>query len=1084
MFRRILKLKTSKIGGKLKVSTNRIAPLLSPNDGKLGNMFNIDNVNKWVSLANDLGPVRDSIKNQLSKEKLDDKDMYHSIPNVFAQLALNEIVLRDPAHPLHSQFIASWRACFTMIMLKDEFALDLDEDTIDLSKIDEASPIFSYVAKTYIDILNKNEEEKNVITEITMYLCKVEDAADSDARFPLALYTPRSIICPAKEFSGRIIDAPPFIKHKPVDINGKKVRLTAKEEGKPQLDIDGKPVYWVVEFQDPVAYLNENPLLSHKLSRYLTKANELYPGNAFITAFITDLASSAAAASRTNPLLAGSPMITQLKLDDDDPWTFGLNKGTVFNNHICLLTSEDLDNFYGSYDFKGDLKDGVALIPLKDNFISKHLSPVMLGNNFKQTLEQLKHNFCMRHEQGNDDSPSAIIAELVHNGYTFMRRYPKRTWIEPDDWNEHGDPRDQGDPGDSNIPPIAIWPSKIDPMGLWKTYYTFQSTSTTRARKGLVFTPIIDSVADRINEYEEGKGRERYCVKQATSFPYFLSATLHNKEPAGVLIVKPHPDTLPDNRDKHLIIGVDFGTTSTISYMTDVYIPAQNALPDVKTPTEMTFGEESVLYVSSADDCEFLSTHLFFPKKTLSDAKASFYTLLYKRSPVVSPTPKLEPKEYSPVLHTNMLLARSFTDEDRVPVEEFANSVETSLKWWSGESDSIYSGHFISQFLMMCMFKALERGAKCIYWRCAYPFSLQDSRQYVSMFTEAIRNAKKETGLHLQDGKILEKEIEHATESYAAGLHFKSRYDVGDPFPVNIEKGYVTIDIGGGSTDISIWQRQGDSDDDSDDAGNNPLSCSSIRFAGEEIISHNIDRMSENKRLELKKTINVSGANTFASSDAIPEPFRLALLNMALANIPNKEAMDSLLNTNRSRDPIRTMVKIFRFNLYSFIAYAGHMLKQLIASKCFEIKSDGIDVVLCGNGTKIIWWEPDVSFRTQLAKIFIKAAGIPDTCKVEIIDSDKHKGEVAYGLVSKPSLPDPNTISNSEFSLTYPSNFKDDIASMFSVLTQDIKAELDVGQWRSQLPTVKQDMRTIINDSSSFVDAYVVCLELLNKYFH
>jgi cell division ATPase FtsA len=61
------------------------------------------------------------------------------------------------------------------------------------------------------------------------------------------------------------------------------------------------------------------------------------------------------------------------------------------------------------------------------------------------------------------------------------------------------------------------------------------------------------------------------------------------------------------------------------------------------------------------------------------------------------------------------------------------------------------------------------------------------------------------------------------TESLAAARYFLTLSDLA----ASDEKGFVCLDIGGGTTDISIWQK---------DNGSNHRLQTSLRFAGRDIL--------------------------------------------------------------------------------------------------------------------------------------------------------------------------------------------------------------------------------------------------------
>jgi hypothetical protein len=124
-------------------------------------------------------------------------------------------------------------------------------------------------------------------------------------------------------------------------------------------------------------------------------------------------------------------------------------------------------------------------------------------------------------------------------------------------------------------------------------------------------------------------------------------------------------------------------------------------------------------------------------------------------------------------------------------------NVKTDLKWGD---DTVLAEKYLEQFLTHAAFAAAWQGAGAINWFCSYPTAFSHEAQ--KWFRDDVLKrlfgglSKESTGI---EAKFDEK-TGFVTESVAAARHFITKHP---------DEGlYLCVDIGGGTSDISVWYQK------------------------------------------------------------------------------------------------------------------------------------------------------------------------------------------------------------------------------------------------------------------------------------
>jgi hypothetical protein len=268
-------------------------------------------------------------------------------------------------------------------------------------------------------------------------------------------------------------------------------------------------------------------------------------------------------------------------------------------------------------------------------------------------------------------------------------------------------------------------------------------------------------------------------------------------------------------------------------------------------------------------------------------------------------------------------------------------------------------------------------------WRFSFPSSISNPEE----FTDALRTAAEFAAHFVFGDRAIEKpKIDITSESHAAGLYFLNQKN---PI-VNQDKGFVSIDIGGGSTDISIWQA----------VKEKAKAEASVKFAGRDILTGNALSLCEDHEMPqlwaqmgIDQRVISNVVSAWEGADIEPALRFETMLSIA------GSGLNSALRINNAQKPLSNMIKLISFNLSMLTALAAAMLRELVVNDIFELTNELV-VMFCGNGSRIRGWLPGDN-DALLANIFKKfVGGDLAGARIRFEQSDKPKVVVAAGLVS------------------------------------------------------------------------------------
>jgi hypothetical protein len=501
----------------------------------------------------------------------------------------------------------------------------------------------------------------------------------------------------------------------------------------------------------------------------------------------------------------------------------------------------------------------------------------------------------------------------------------------------------------TTVPIVEIWPHFRAEH--WRTYFTYYDTAVRRAQE--IFAARPHCGAAHTEEFRpQVFQRSESDVRQLTRTPAPPTALVCSAQfpdatapvEVGFLLLADFPTV--QTTDAVWSLGIDFGTSATQVYY-------QSGGSNEPEPLRLP---EQYLQVTpvSADDRDRLTT--YFLPAFIPDTP--FLTLF--RPEVAG--------ERSPFSRGNI----RYLKPDALAKLLGQEGVRSGFKWSDSEEGKQLLSGFLEQLALQCAAVAVGQGARAVRWHVSYP----------SVFSRGASAFLKGTWRRIAEGCDLPcQELVFRTESEAAARFFKHRQNV--PFVETI-----CIDIGGGTSDISVWESTA------------LLQQCSIRFAGEtlfmDLLKANPSVLSvfnadwERRLIEARR-----GTNFYAETDSLLRAGR----DEIFARLP------MVIDTANRKDRLYGLLHLITLGTAGLLFYAGLLVRRLVEEKRWTSPTLPY-VCIGGNGARMFRWMSlgeEFSRETPQYRLFrgvLKAAtGLAEGSRFTIAISQLPKAEAAYGLI-------------------------------------------------------------------------------------
>ena len=444
------------------------------------------------------------------------------------------------------------------------------------------------------------------------------------------------------------------------------------------------------------------------------------------------------------------------------------------------------------------------------------------------------------------------------------------------------------------------------------------------------------------------------------------SYTEHSKRVDVGLILFPDAHEVQETSNQWSI-GIDFGTTNSCVYFKE----------NKENPKELIFKNRINLPYEPGTDEEEIEEVMQAHKEFVPSREVTvpFMTILRERSYKETSVENLPFRSNFIYYVDQVLYAIQDLPDDKRPLK-------FNLKWDEAEQSRTKVQYFVSQIVLQAAVEAAANGVKRenLTFNFSYPEAY--NADHLRAFKRITRRAVT-VGLGDEKFKVQEK-TGFLTESISSALYFAKGQEV--PLVNNV----VTIDIGGGTSDLSIWQDR------------NLLWRNSFRLAGKDVL---INHLTNN--LTLIKDISGNDDLLLESYETLQKiktnKAKLANGIELLVNSPQfGEAFKNRFNIINGKEKGKELADLTELALSGILYYVSQVINHLLESGEFKTSADqskALRICLGGKAStlyKIVF--EDSEDQEGLSKMIEKMTGGIFT-SIGIIFTEAPKHEVSYGLL-------------------------------------------------------------------------------------
>jgi hypothetical protein len=541
-----------------------------------------------------------------------------------------------------------------------------------------------------------------------------------------------------------------------------------------------------------------------------------------------------------------------------------------------------------------------------------------------------------------------------------------------------------GAPGEGSVrtvdpPVLELFPGYLGAE--WRRYYLFQGGGSGLQGVPLTGDPAyVTAVREHVHAETQTRVRvTQLCggtrmedgIRAAAPFPEAVELVAEDGQPAGLVLLATGPE--PAELSRSWRVGVDFGTSNTNVFRKDA---------------------ES----ENAERWAFHFPRYLRPVTSVPDAvRNPLLEQYFVPNRVVDlPVPTLL-RIHQDTRREHMLLdyAIPFGWEYRLPPQ-----VYTNLKW---EDQDRRTEYFLECLFFLLLAEITAARVRTVDLACSYPkaFSMNASSIFRGEVERVLRGLLQEpdrvlgrgTGSELR--RLIVRDPHFEVEGVAAGEFFASPQTITDTRQVAKKQiAAVCLDVGGGTTDISVWSR------------NRIIFDASVQLAGRQI-----SRLLQRNLPLLEKLFTEEAAAALHEKQNEPALFA-SRLNVVLRSEEGRVS-DMLLKHATHPDVVwlRRMLAL-EFSALTFFTAAliGAAARTEHGGELLnDIAESGITLHWGGNAAKLINWidfgryDPEgIAGKLLNAMLFngLRDAGAETrSAQLGQLQSPGHKSEASGGLV-------------------------------------------------------------------------------------
>ena len=504
------------------------------------------------------------------------------------------------------------------------------------------------------------------------------------------------------------------------------------------------------------------------------------------------------------------------------------------------------------------------------------------------------------------------------------------------------------------FPTLALWPNV--PPSNWREYFVFIEIS--EGFGGLAFG--IEQPTDKATQETRQSGQEKYRYWKCDRYPEILSAINKDGQFLGLL-----PLNIPQTQSSSVgtwTVGVDFGTS-----LTNFYVRKGNGQP------ERFNSQTNLLRITKGLETEEAITYreFFVPDTFIPEGNnPPLSTILTTRG-----GQEREAQVPDIISHARIYVPR-------LDKFDFAQEhIKTNIKWQQIQ----YQRPFLSQLLRLISAQAAREGVYTIEWAYSYPsaFSSGDEERYDVVWQQLIKELAQISGQAHRP--VTNNSLR--TESVAFAQFF------GDVLGENLVH-TTCVDIGGGTSDISIWVK------------NCLIHQASVSYAGRDIF-HQILKPNFAFVGEIFGLSSEDAASVSKLIDPRNNNFNSALDTYLRGNADQILGNGYVMNADKPRSrEFRTLLAFAVGGLYHYLGLIQNYLHQ--QDESFKDVENSTSILIGGNGSRFFNWlttsgryGAKSEINILLREIVARASGLKPNPNLMSL-SPQPKDEACGGLVVLP----------------------------------------------------------------------------------
>lgn len=517
------------------------------------------------------------------------------------------------------------------------------------------------------------------------------------------------------------------------------------------------------------------------------------------------------------------------------------------------------------------------------------------------------------------------------------------------------------------VPSIDVFPNYLDEN--WRRYYLFNDSE-----ESVSVLPIASPKVKTETRVHEIPGGRRVRITELSgdgAFPEAveLHGTGDSNSVYGLILISRSAE--PAGLSGDWRIGIDFGTSNTNVFR------MQSDMERAE-PWSFEFGQHMRRLTDAPSEVRGkLLESFFLPDRTVA---LPVPTALRVYQDAVKDYPLLD-------------YFINFSQEYDLPA-----NVHTNIKW---DEQQPKTGYFLECLLILLLAEAVKRRVNYVELAFSYPRAFSENTRYMyentvgSTLEKLLKGGRRvlSEGSAAELGRMRLAEPQFQVEGIAAGEFFASEKTIRDPRRMaNIGSGTICLDVGGRTTDISIWYQ------------NDIVFDASILLAGKEVA----DVLRERPHL-LGLLFTQEAARALEAKIKEPAAFA-ARLNLVLHQEENRIHQMLIQNTNQRE--IQWLRRMLALEFGAIAFYTGALLGAADTMRngiLDNVVQRGIALHWGGNAAKLITWLDFGKYSENglaakmLNGILYNAihdlAVKPNAATLAQHQSPWHKSEAAGGLV-------------------------------------------------------------------------------------